>query len=145
MLPLRAAIELSSSSYPTGSGSTANDADVYRWFARFLLEGKIIPSSILTSSNGSSGGGGGLKEPPSTMTSTRPSIRAAALLAVLRKHEVSSKQSLAALLRSKQGQGQGQEKVEIGLVRDEVAAFLKADGRKQWRADFRRFQRELSA
>ena len=73
VLPLHTALELSSSS----SGGGGVEALPYMWFGRFLLEGRIIPSSMLLSASGGSGGGSGsgtsvMKEPASLLLPIEP-------------------------------------------------------------------------
>jgi ATP-dependent RNA helicase DHX37/DHR1 len=135
-LPLSVAAKIAEVTSNSENGGTDNSFsdEEYRWFARFVLDGRILPCPLLRNSAGTDT----WKEPSSVLTSSRPSMRAATLVAALKRKQVTNKAALHAAIKASKGREQGQGDGDGSLfLRDEVAAFMKAAARKLWREQYR--------
>lgn len=104
------------------SYSKQSDEEVYRWFGRFLLEGKVVSHNpnigkILSKSN--------LLESPSVITSLKANRNVELLIKVLTKHKIYSLSTLRA-----------QIKKHPNCLVKELHLFLKEKARKKFIASW---------
>jgi hypothetical protein len=82
------AISLAQANRGSSTSSSSSQQDEYRWFARLLLSGAILPELAPLHTHGE------LSESPSIITSKQPSPKVAGLVTALAQKSIASKKAL---------------------------------------------------
>ena len=108
--------------------------EAYRWFARLLLEGKVLVRGALDGDIQQvlSDSGTKFKDPPGPMiTQMKPTPKVANLLDSLVKNKICSRASLLSALT-----------VDKNVLKDEIQQFLSVEHRKEFRLTWLRFAKK---
>jgi hypothetical protein len=113
----------------TNQSSSLQAEAIYRWFARFLFEGKILPElrHVLSTSH--------IKETPTIFTAMKTSTKIATLLWKLKHHSIVNRASLIHSL--------GLSRASEVFLLEEIQGFLQIDRRKAFRKEWEAFVNKL--